>query len=263
VQVDISHRADLVIYDEKAYQALAERCVFELSRIPNVVSIVVCGSLAKGDLVPGWSDIDIIVFVDLDPSIVTILERIKRAIELAKGTIAVGIGLDIVYESQFLDTHKLCGRPYMMTYEVAGYGQLRHGRDLFHGISYDGFARLAVDHERHQLIAAEVHSWRRAYVNRKPDQQEIAWLFTCAKALLRILQCETGPNLVVPISCRGSLERFIAANPRHLAVAAFSSCVDIRSRWFEYFHSSTAELVALAAPLVVALNSYPLLLPKA
>lgn len=259
MHIDTSHRGGLVAYDESAYHAFADEYVSGLSKIQNVKSVVICGSLAKNDLVPGWSDIDIIIFISSDTKNLVVLEEIKRAIKRSKGKITVGLGLDIVYEDQFLSTHKLCGRPYMMTYEVAGYGQLRYGTDLFKGITYNEDAKARVDNERYQLIAAEVHNWRREFVRHR--KREISWLFTCAKALLRILQCETGPNLTPPIGCADSLRRFVITNPKHPATAAFVSSVEIRQRWSQFLENRT-EIDATLTILEQTLNSYPIRLPR-
>jgi predicted nucleotidyltransferase len=262
MQIDVSHRSNLVIYDKAAYIELADGCVSALSDIRGVSSIVVCGSLAKGDLVPGWSDLDIIVFVSDDESDLRLLEEIKQAIESAQDNIHIGIGLDIVYEDQFIRSHKLCGRPYMMTYEVAIYGQLRYGDNPLRNVLYDIDAEAKVNSERYQLIAAEVHSWRRAYVSQKyTEQNRINWLFTCAKALLRILQCETGPNLIAPINSSGALNRFIRDNPNHPAVSSFVASVDIRRDWSQFYEDGS-NIEQLSHTLAKTLNSYPLALPE-
>lgn len=262
MQIDTSHRSELVIYGESEYYELTDRCVSELSLLPQISSIVVCGSLAKGDLVPGWSDIDIIVFVSCPTNEVGVLDYIKFSIDRARQGLLIGIGLDIVYEDQFLESKKLCGRPYMMTYEVAGYGQIRYGKNPFSNIRYDAMGMNRVANEKYQLIAAEIHSWRRAYINHVDTKQSaVGWLFTCAKALLRILQCETGPNLVPPISSKGSLDRFIAACPNHPAIPAFKMSVNVRQGWADYYSPSSGA-DGIAALLSEALNTYPVLLPK-
>jgi predicted nucleotidyltransferase len=257
MQVDTSHRNQLRIYSKKNYENIARKCVLNLSTISEVSSIVICGSLAKDDIIPGWSDIDIIVFLSGERSETQVLSHIQAAINSTKGARRVGIGLDIVYEAEFVHSHKLCGRPYMMTYEVAVYGELAFGKDLFKDVVYDDEAIKKVNTERYLLIAAEVHSWRRAYITQnRLEINKTTWLFTCAKALLRILQCETGPNLIRPINCAGSLERLIELRPSHPAIPALIKAAEVRNNWSSYIKERNND--AAVELFTTALNAYPI-----
>ena len=260
MQVNVSHRSNLVMYPKHVYEDVAARCVHEVSNVAEVTSVVICGSLAKDDIVPGWSDIDIIVIVDADPRQVDVLYRIAKAIQTAVGGVQIGIGLDLVYQEQFITTHKFCGRPYMMTYEVAAYGNVAYGANLMQSIAYDTTAQTRVNHERGLLIAAEVHSWRRLYAVSVQNQDQVPFLFASAKALLRLLQCETGPNLIPPINTQRTLQRLQQDKCDHPSLEAFSIAVDIRRNWPTYLSGET-RVPTIIAQLVGALNAYPLSLP--
>jgi predicted nucleotidyltransferase len=260
LRVDTSHRGYFTPQDEAGYNATAARCVREFSVVNGVVSVVLCGSLAKGDLIPGWSDVDIIVFVDQLRWTSGCLSSISDALRRAVGDTKVGIGLDVVEYEPFRRTEKLCGRPYMMTYEVAGYGIVQYGLNAFDGMRFDGRAQQCVDAERPLLIASELDNWRRTYLRLgADDRHSVAWLFECAKSLLRLLQCETGPNLVAPMSCAGSLTRLEQVRPEHPAIPAFREAVAIRHDWDSLV--STSIVVNRFRTLEKALIEYPVLLP--
>ncbi len=260
VQIDISHRACLQYHEVSDYRTLADDCIELLSKIGSISSVIVCGSLAKHDIVPGWSDIDLIVFVSGSCEETHVLDQIWEAIHHAKGEKRIGIGIDIVYEDEFLRSHKFCGRPYMMTYEVAFYGERAHGGDPLRSIIYDDEARQRVEFERPLLIAAEVNNWRRAYIARQYHSgfPDVIWTFNCAKALLRLLQCETGPNLSLPINCASSLQNIQGLFPDHPALGAFVEAVELRRKWPEYQEDSHT-LRTLLPFFSTVLNSYLLL----
>jgi|GEM_PF-6512782 len=63
MNIDVSHREKLERYKKEDYYELAESCINKIRNLSNVESIILCGSLAKGDIIPGWSDVDIIVIL--------------------------------------------------------------------------------------------------------------------------------------------------------------------------------------------------------
>jgi predicted nucleotidyltransferase len=64
VRVDPPKRCLTKLYSVEEYKGLAERCVQEVSRLGLVKSIVLCGSIVKGTVIPGWSDLDLIIFFE-------------------------------------------------------------------------------------------------------------------------------------------------------------------------------------------------------
>lgn len=205
MRINTDHRESIDFYPLETYKNLSNECAKNLRCIPEVHSLVLCGSLAKDDLIPGWSDVDLIVFINADPSRIQVLQRVRSAMLEAKGDLNIGIGLDVVYTDLFLKSRKFCGRPYMMTYEVVQYGEVLYGDDLLSDIQYDGLARRRIELERPTLIASEIHNWRRLFVF-NPNEQSIDFFFHTTKAMLRLLMFNASPLQSGQISVSGYLQ---------------------------------------------------------
>lgn len=94
--------------------------------------------------------------------------------------------------------------------------------------------------ERKLLIAAELHSWRRQYVLSN-SIYSIDWLFSSTKCLLRILQCEIGPNRELPINSMRSLERYAEKYSKNKNYKAFQLANTIRFEWKEYLNKTNIK----------------------
>jgi predicted nucleotidyltransferase len=257
VRVGTTHRRAATNADAAAYEAVATSLVEALGATPCVCAVIVCGSLAKGDLVPGWSDLDLIVATDAERSNTDILRLLAYAVGLTNNIAQVPIGLDIVYLSEFRMTRRIGGRPLMMTFEVAHYGETRYGINFLRDQPYTASAREAVEAEREPLIAAEIHNWRRGYVARSADRlaKSRDWLFECAKAVLRLMQCETGPNLITPLSYEAVLDRFRDMRPTSDVIPAFEAAINVRRRWLEFPDAEIPDVLTLFES---SLNAYPI-----
>jgi hypothetical protein len=228
MRVDASHRQSEDESTAIDYWSAVDQLVADLSSIEAVVSIVLCGSLAKLDLVPGWSDIDLLLFLGPSGAQLHSLNQVSERVR----SVSLPLGLDIVSYKEFSRTKQLGGRPYMMTYEVAHYGRLLYGPWPFDAVGYDEAARLRVEHERPLLMRAELHSWRRGWCRRdEPERDSVLWLFETTKVLLRLLQITTGPNLSAHMGARASLELLRTMHPYHSLIAQFERAVAIRANW--------------------------------
>ena len=257
MRVDTSHRNEDPTLSENDFWSATEYLVREFSALPGVLSLVLCGSLAKGDAIPGWSDIDFIVFADKG---VIDLKFLQTASDILSVPVCrrIGIGIDFCDLNEFRQTLKIGGRPYMMTFEVGVYGHRKWGIDPWKGIGYGEREKSLVEFERRLLIASELHNWQRAlaaldfhHENAIRDAG-----FLSAKALLRLLQLETGPNLEQPITAAGSFERLSRNRQDHPALPAFSCALAFRRA--PHKARTGDELSHLLRFFALALNGYPI-----
>lgn len=258
MNIDVSHRSKLYLHKKKDYYHYAEECIDKLSSLKNISSIILCGSLAKNDVVPGWSDIDLIVFLKDNVNGIRDIQLIKESLNTVAPKYEIGIGLDIVYEKEFELTKKICGRPYAMTFEVAQYGITKLGKNYLEDIVYTRSDEELVGFERKLLIASEIHSWRRRFVLADADPGSIDHLFNVSKSLLRILQIEAGPYLKKPISCLALLDRYKDLRGENDLTKAISLAVSVREKWHSYITADREEITNITLSLSDYINSYNL-----
>src|SRR4051794_16664840 len=259
MRVDVSHRSAHSSQPPDHYLRAAQRLSASLASLQPVESIILCGSVAKNDVSPGWSDIDLILFCRSDLYDLGLLNAVKTRLSDFYADEDIGIGIDIIGRREFDETMKLCGRPYAMTYEVAAYGVILHGENPLQDVRRSARIDQCMKFERSYLIAAEVHSWRRLYVSALMDPRTVNGAFMSTKALLRILQYETNPNITPPFTHRGSLVRLRAAQPEHPALDAFEMALLIREQWPEI--TARGEAPDELGAIEEALQRYPLGLP--
>lgn len=228
-----SYQITRIAVSVRDYWEAVDVIVGALKRVDEVASILLCGSLAKGDVVPGWSDIDLVVFLGPGGGDLAVLTAIADHVQSAHADTPIRIGLDLVRYDEFQRSAQLGGRPLMMTYEVAHYGRLLHGEWPFGGLTFTPDAQARVERERAPLVRAELHSWRQRWCWRSHQSRaQPDWLFETTKILLRILQVLTGPNLdESPIGIRVSLDRLRTLHPDHPLLLAMERAVEIRASW--------------------------------
>jgi predicted nucleotidyltransferase len=227
--VEPSHRAETISYPKETYQQLADRIVSNVSKIPTVISIVVCGSLIKDTLIPGWSDLDFVIFLERSDDNIKQLDALRGALNEAKGDVLIGIGVDLVYQDTFENGFRLGGRPLAMTFEVAGYGKTLFGPNPFSQLLINDQIKQLIEYDRKQAIRAELHNWRRSLLVAK--SADIHWLARCTKTVLKILKHETDPNLLGPYTYDAA---FLLAIDRGLPaekLELFSAAVKYRLQW--------------------------------
>ena len=259
MRVSAWHRSENGWHTPAEYEELATAIVKRLSLISSIDSIITCGSLEKGDVIQGWSDLDLIVLTTSSPSPGEVQE-IGHAIASSKALLhcSIGVGLDIGSMGDLNRFYRIAGRPLMMTFEVARYGRLRHGLDRLAKIRTLPIPLREIDYERHILIGAEKHSWIRDYASRS-NSDRVSWLFTCTKALLRILQCEIGPNMQERINTQTALIQFQESYPGHSHIHSLTAAVNVRSCWGHFARqASSSELESQIEDLQEAILSYPL-----
>lgn len=252
--IDVAHRDKIGLHTKGDYEILYHRCLNNLIKVQGIASIVLCGSLAKGDIVEGWSDIDIIIFTAGYPDL-EFMDQIKFAFAQATIGFTIGLGVDLVVDEEFFRTKRLSGRPLMMTFEVSSYGLISFGENFFKDISLSESQEKEIAFERKTLIMSEIHSWRRRYLFSN-EESIVRQLFSSTKSLLRILQSEVGPSLERPINTETNLTKFKNKYLSHPALDAMRIAVDIRREWIDYT-TNNHKAEKMLPVLNSAINSYP------
>ncbi len=214
--------------------------------------------MAKPDIVPGWSDLDLIAFLKPSNDRLSDLAILREGLVKAKDEIEIGIGLDIVYEDEFLVSKKICGRPRAMTYEVALYGIVCFGSNPFETIAGSMLPYNDLRYEKFVAISAEIHNWRRAFMaydSTKPDSTR--WDAQIIKTALKLLKHEVGASKEPPFTHQGNLDRFLTLFPTHPAKKTFSQAVDLRREWLKY-SNEPKKLKEMTVSINQILASYPL-----
>ena len=255
--VDWTHRAITREYPPSVYRSLASDCARALEATGLVDALVVCGSVAKMDVVQGWSDLDLVAFCNQTDRLRR-LDAVAHALSEASRDIRIGIGVDVVFLDQFRRTYRLGGRPIAMTHEVAEYGLLEFGESPWLGIPPRNLTRIA--QEAAIARAEEVHNWRRAYIVSRREgvlAGDRDWLARCTKTLLKLLKYESDDLPGPPYTYGASLDRLVATRPHHVSLPSFRKAVETRARWMEV--AGNADLASQTVQEFEAtLAAYPL-----
>jgi hypothetical protein len=209
--------------------------------------VVVCGSVVKETIIPGWSDLDLIFLIEGFEKLDS-LYQVRDALLRAKCDTEIGIGVDTVFHDEFRKTRKLGGRPLAMTFEVAGYGQTWYGKNPFAGLEFDSEAQQRVANEKVIAILAEIHNWRRSFltISFEEIQSSEQWLARCVKLCLKLLKHETDANVHGPYTYEAALHRLRAHYPAHKGLLMFETAVGVRREWLNVVGHQPAIREALS-----------------
>ncbi|MFG3604385.1 hypothetical protein [Micromonospora chersina] len=213
--------------------------------------VIVCGSIAKNDIVPGWSDIDIVCLPRDEVDASAAMNEVRGLLSQVRTAFELSIGIDLVYPRELLATSRLCGRPLSMTYEVAQYGQFYFCSDPFEGIQPLGASMEIIRRERLPLALAELHNWRRTYLGDSSSRESI---YAGVRSALKILKVIVAPYLGVSFTHEEDFEHLSPSIDPGL-IRAFRSAIDIRKNWpnddgRNLFHSVETALLRLDATKV-------------
>jgi hypothetical protein len=219
--------------------------------------VLVCGSVAKGDVVPGWSDLDLLVFYSSSPEPRRMFEAMRTALMPVHEQYPIGLGLDIVALEDFHATHRLGGRPLAMTFEVAQYAMLSFGQNPLEGL-VPTLADLEVMHlERSMGIAIEIHNWRRRAVSPHHEMTVAHTATSIIKTLLRILKFDSNPHFVPPFTYQAALDTIARLGLRSSSeFDAYRAAVEIRRDWSQW--ADNPDLASAANYLQNAIAAFPL-----
>src|SRR5438105_13689995 len=99
--IDISHRDLTEVYPTSVYLNVADEVCRVAGLADGTISILLFGSVVKDDVVPGWSDIDVMVFLEKQAVTRASFEHLARAVGDIQKNVRIGIGLDIIYIEDF------------------------------------------------------------------------------------------------------------------------------------------------------------------
>lgn len=232
MRISTTHRSLTKPYAPTVYRELATRCAAALGACGGVTSVVACGSLVKDDIVPGWSDLDLVTFVDaVEPT--EVLKAIRMALRTASDGVSIGIGMDVVPTRAFLETGRLGGRPLAMSYEISRYAEKYWGADVLGRLP--ALTEPVAAHIREEsalLQRAELHNWTREFVL-GPDRElePLGWLATCVKTALKLLKHEVEPDTHSPFTHASYLEAFRSHRPSAAGEDLYRWAVEARATW--------------------------------
>lgn len=215
------------------YVNFADRLVKETSCIEAVSSIVICGSFAKETLVPGWSDIDIIYFVEDQKSPIDTYRDIGKVVRDLQKDQPILVGLDIASSQEFQKTWKIGMRALGMTFEVAGSGMTVFGDCLLKQIEWDEKYRAQIEAEASCLMRAILHDWRRWYITTLIDYESSEHLRKNVMTSLKICKLTTDPNLQAPFSHEQCVNIIRENGGAPSEASVFSLAVETRRNWQE------------------------------
>ncbi|MDA8586763.1 nucleotidyltransferase domain-containing protein [Rhodobacteraceae bacterium] len=213
------------------YVNFADRLVEETSCISGVSSIVICGSFAKDTLVPGWSDIDIIYFVEDQKSPINTYRKIGKVVRTLQMDRPILVGLDIASSREFQKTWKIGMRALGMTFEVAGSGKTVFGDCLMEQVVWNEKYRLQIKTEATNLMRAHLHEWRRWYINTSIDYESNDHLRKNVVTCLKICKLSTDPNLQAPFSYEQCVNVMRGNGNPEAETNILSLAVETRRNW--------------------------------
>jgi hypothetical protein len=215
-----------------------------MSNTPGLQSLLLCGSLAKGDAQEGWSDIDLVAVEDAQdraPSL-AFLQAVNHTLARASAVAPIGIGIDCASAVGIVTTGRIGGRPLAMTYEVAQYARVLRGSNVLREAPplSTNIARIVA--ESTLLIEAELHNWRREYVY-TVDHDSVDWLAQCVKTLLKLLKRVVEPHTVAPYTLASYVDVLKTKAPMDHRLTAFSHAVETRASWVQVTESQDQRKV--------------------
>ncbi|MCC2695327.1 nucleotidyltransferase domain-containing protein [Nodularia sp. LEGE 04288] len=136
-----------------------------LSQIADkIYSLILCGSLIKNTLTPGWSDIDIVIVVKNESDVInlSIYQGIAQGIAEVERLYGIPVGIDLITSNEIPGKnilHKILGRPINLTYQMLTYSHILYGEDILSNIP-DPNTNLMIL-EQYLAILSCAHNYRR------------------------------------------------------------------------------------------------------
>jgi predicted nucleotidyltransferase len=172
--VEFDHRTSAPSSIDAYYLAVQELNEMLTRNLGHVLySIILCGSVAKHSVTPGWSDIDLIIVTNdqLEPRI---YDGIRDCTRRISGFYHVSIGIDILSINEFRELFpripKILGKPIKMAYDLRRYSQVLYGEDLFVNLPQLNFNLMFL--EEYFNVLSLSHNFRRLRCQASMDQRE-------------------------------------------------------------------------------------------
>lgn len=218
-----------------------------------VSSVVLCGSTAKNDIVPGWSDLDIIIVSVSEWPNRDLLVHVRDVLSRATAQAPIGVGIDVAGRALLRSRGRIGGRPLAMTYEVAQYGEILFGETPFDSIPPLESVRREIIQDAWSLTLAELHNWQRYYCTRASDQPTDT-LANSIKTCLKLLKHAVEPDTVLPFTHESYLEAFEEKSAGADVAELFRTAVRSRRVYLE-LSSSPDDADEVATRLESSLSS--------
>lgn len=225
--VTYEHRHEDPAPDRRSYDRALTAIATQLAGLGWVEALVVCGSYAKGSLVPGWSDLDLVAIYAGSLT----AERVASIGLTGAGRANPGVpvGIDFVSADRLQSTRRIVGRPLAMTLELRATTHPIFGSNPFATIpgAPDDMASIRLESE--MLVRADANSWLRRAVAGHPSSRNR--LFDATKTLLRIAMFESSPLPKAGFTVADYCGAVRAATPTPEITRALSLAQELRQKW--------------------------------
>lgn len=192
------HRLLITKTDKKYYdQALFEFCdLLDNEMGDNLQSVILYGSLARNSIIPGWSDLDILIVLACEDmnQFTDLSNDIQLFTQIIYNKYSVYLSLDVIRKEELPkqnDIPKLLGNPLIKTYEIKKYGKCIKGENILDKLEIEENTKL-LKIEEYLNILLSIHNYRKfcCQANQEKEKQEylIAKIILGLKTILKILK---------------------------------------------------------------------------
>ena len=193
-----NHRLLIKKTDTKYYdQALFEFCdLLDNGVGDNLESVILYGSLARNSIIPGWSDLDILIVLACEDmnQFTDLSNNIQLFTQIIYNKYSVYLSLDVIRKEEFPkqnDIPKLLGNPLIKTYEIKKYGKCIKGENIFDKLEIEENIKL-LKIEEYLNISLSIHNYRKFYCQANQVKQTQKYLIEKIilglKTILKILK---------------------------------------------------------------------------
>ena len=225
MHINRDHRSTTLSYPIEVYNQFIEKLSSKLIDNPAIASCILIGSCAKGTIVPGWSDIDLLLFTR-NQITHSLIESIHGTINSTNEKPEIGLTADIIDINQMEKTIRIGAQPIGMIFEVKKYGVLKFGENPFHNINTERISLAKVKNDAKLFINSDIFNWRRQHLTVDTETIEFS-NYTC-KTYLRCLTRFSAPMKHEPFSYEKRLEKIYKSNFSDILKSSMSLAVNYR-----------------------------------
>lgn len=234
------------------YDASLKAITAQLQALEWVDSMVVCGSYAKGSLVPGWSDLDIVAVYS--GRLGTEQMESLRLTGPDRANPSVPVSIDYVAADALAQTRRVVGRPLAMALELRHYAFPVFGKNLFSAITEQPNDASEVKEESEKLVRADANNWLRRRISGHPSLHRR--MFDATKTLLRIAMFESSPLPKDGFAISDYCDAVCRACDSAEIADAFGRAQNVRCDWPHIGEDDTKFFERVLVPMERALLYY-------
>lgn len=182
-------------YYDQAFQEFSNLLESEIGT--NLYSLILYGSLAKNSVIPGWSDLDVLIVLSCKDmrQFTTFSNTIHSITQSIYKKYHIYISLDIIKKEELPDhgtkIPKLLGNPLIKTYEIKKYGKCIRGENFLNQLEIEENNKLLI-FEEYLNILLFIHGFRKfccqAISENENQDYLIAKIILGLKTVLKILK---------------------------------------------------------------------------